>query len=80
MGPANYYLLVFDRSRGKIVHHQRYSDRDLALKARFSEERRHPDEPEIEVAVLGAASWDSLRRTHGRYFKDFGQLAADLWR
>jgi hypothetical protein len=72
----NHYLVVFDRSKGKIVHHQRYLDRDVALKARFSEERRHSDEPEIEVVVLGAASWDSLRRTHGRYFKNFDQLAA----
>ena len=72
----NHYLVVFDRSKGQILHRQRYQDRDVALKARFSEERKRHDEPDIEVVVLGAASWDSLRRTHGRYFKDFDQLAA----
>jgi hypothetical protein len=71
----NHYLVVFDRSKGQILHHQRYQDRDDALRARFSEERRHPDESDIEVVVLGASSWDSLRKTHGRYFKNFDQLA-----
>jgi hypothetical protein len=73
----NHYLMVFNRSTGEILRRQRYGDRDDALKARFSEERKHHDEPGIEVVVLGAVSWDSLRRTHGRYFKNFDQLAAD---
>ena len=71
----NHYLMVFDRSQGKLVHHQRYNNRDNALRARFAEERKHQGESDIEVVVLGANSWDSLRRTHGRYFKDFDQLA-----
>lgn len=74
----NHYLVVFDRSKGSILHHQRYRDRDEALKARFSEERKHHDEPDVEVVVLGAVSWDSLGRTHGRYFKDFDQLASGV--
>lgn len=73
----NHYLVVFDRSKGEILHRQRYLDRDEALKARFSEERKRNNEPDVEVVVFGAASWDALRRTHGRYFKDFDQLAAD---
>ena len=72
----NHYLVVFNRSKGAIMHHQRYRNRDDELRARFSEERKHHDEPDIEVVVLGAVSWDSLRRTHGRYFKDFDELAA----
>ncbi len=72
----NHYLVVFDRSKGEVLRRQRYSDRDEALNARFAEERKHRGEPDIEVVVLGADSWDSLRRTHGRYFKGFDQLAA----
>ena len=71
----NHYLVVFDRSRGTVLHHQRYGDRNKALEARFAAEREHRDEPAIGVVVLGAQSWEALRRTHGRYFKSIGQLA-----
>ena len=72
----NHYLVVFDRSKGQVLRRQRFNDPNDALKARFAEERKHLGEQDIEVVVLGAVSWDSLRRTHGRYFKDFDQLAA----
>ena len=72
----NHYLVVFDRSKGEMLRLQRFSDRDDALHARFAEERERRGEPDIEVVVLGAISGESLRRTHGRYFKDFEQLAA----
>jgi hypothetical protein len=72
----NHYLVVFDRSTGKVLRHKLYGDRDDALAARFAAEREHATEPAIEVVVLGARSWDDVKRTHGRYFKGFGQLAA----
>ena len=72
----NHYLVVFDRSKGELIRLQRFGNRDDALRARFAEERTRQDEPDIEVVVLGAISGESLRRTHGRYFKDFEQLAA----
>jgi len=73
---VNHYLVVFDRSRGTVVHHKRYADRNDALAARFAAEREHSGDPNIEVVVLGARSWEDVKRTHGRYFKGFGQLAA----
>jgi hypothetical protein len=71
----NHYLVVFDRSKGAVVHRQSYADPRKALDARFEAEREHRDDPDIEVVVLGADSWDALKRTHGRYFKGFSQLA-----
>ena len=72
----NHYLVVFVRSSSRVLRHQSFSDPSKALEARFAEERKHRGEASIEVVVLGADSWDSLRRTHGRYFKGFDQLAA----
>ncbi len=72
----NHYLMVFDRSKGEILRLHRYNDRNAALRARFAEEQGHRGEPDIEVVVLGAVSGASLRRTHGRYFKNFDELAA----
>jgi hypothetical protein len=68
--------VVFDRSTGTVLRHQRYRDRNKALEARFAAEREHLDEPAIEVVVLGAQSWEALKRTHGCYFKSFDQLAS----
>jgi len=73
----NHYLVVFDRSRGMVIHSQSYADPAKALDARFEAEREHRANPDIEVVVLGADSWDALKRTHGRYFKDFYQIAAN---
>jgi hypothetical protein len=75
----NHYLLVFDRAKGEVIHRQRYNVRGDALEARFAEERRHRNDPDIEVVVLGASSWEALVRTHARYFKGFDQLAKGAW-
>jgi hypothetical protein len=72
----NHYLVVFDRSKGTVLHHHRYRDRDQALQARFAAEREHLEDSDVEVVVLGARSWEDVKRTHGRYFKGFDQLAS----
>jgi hypothetical protein len=71
----NHYLVVFARSKGEVLRHQQYKRQADALEARFAEERNHRGDPDIEVVVLGARSWDALTRTHARYFKRFDQLA-----
>ena len=73
----NHYLVVFDRSTGKVLRRKQFSDSNAALEARFEEEREHRDDPGIEVVVLSARSLDALKHTHGRYFKDLDQLASN---
>jgi drug/metabolite transporter (DMT)-like permease len=46
------------------------------LAARFAAEREFSGQPDIEVVVLGGDSWESLGRTHSRYFKGVSELAA----
>jgi hypothetical protein len=72
----NHYLVVFDRSTGKVLQREQFSDRNEALAARFAVERERRGEADVEVVVLGAQSWEALKRTHGRYFKNFDQLAS----
>jgi hypothetical protein len=69
------YLLIYDRRAGNIVRHRQYDDGQVALDARFEAEREFRGQPDIEVVVLGADSWDALKRTHGRYFYTVGELA-----
>ncbi|GAA2659223.1 hypothetical protein [Paractinoplanes durhamensis] len=75
-----YFLLVFDRVRGALLAEQEYDDPDRALTARFDIERAGawegtPLTRDIEVVVLGAASPETLRSTHSRYFMSAVQIA-----
>lgn len=69
------YLVIYNRRQGQIVRHRSFRKPQLALNARFEAEREFRDEPDIEVVVLAADSWDSLTRTHSRYFKGVRELA-----
>jgi hypothetical protein len=69
------FLVVFDRQHGHVVEVKEFSNDHDALKARFSTERLHAGDVNIEVVVLGAASQADLRQTHGRYFNTVHQLA-----
>ena len=64
-----YFLLVYDRKRGEIRSQSEYPSaaRDKALADRFALLQAQTD-PEVEVVLLGANSYDDLRKTHGRYF------------
>jgi hypothetical protein len=72
-----YFLLVYDRAGGELLELREYPEelRSQALKDRFARERAERSRPEIEVVVLGGDSLESLRRTHGRYFKSAAQIA-----
>lgn len=72
----NYYLLVYDRHRHKIIQQREFSleQRDEALAARAALVREHRENPDMEIVLLGANSFDDLKKTHGRYFKTPKQL------
>jgi hypothetical protein len=70
-----HYLVIYNRRAGKIIRHRHYQNSSRALTARFEAEREFRDDPDIEIVVLGAESWDSLLQTHARYFKSVQELA-----
>ncbi|MCX4386943.1 hypothetical protein OG777_08380 [Micromonospora peucetia] len=76
----NHYLVVFDRRAGKIVRSSEFSDAGRALDARFQAEVEYQANKDVEVVVLGAASWDALIKTHARYFQNVRELAASALR
>jgi hypothetical protein len=69
------YLVIYNRRAGEIVRRGRFETAADALEARFEAEREFCDEPDVEIVVLGAESWDALYRTHSRYFKGVQELA-----
>lgn len=70
-----HYLVIYDRRAGKIIRHRRFQAPNTALAARFAAEREYRADPDVEIVVLGADSWDALRETHSRYFEDVQELA-----
>jgi hypothetical protein len=70
-----HYLLIYDRRAGKILRRRRFKAPGTAMAARFEAEREFRDEPDIEIVVLGADSWEALRQTHSRYFERVQELA-----
>jgi hypothetical protein len=71
------FLLVYDRTAGKVLqqHEYRPDQRADALRDRAALELEQRLRPEIEVVVLAADSLDALKRTHGRYFKTLDELS-----
>jgi hypothetical protein len=63
-----HYLIVYDRSIGRLVEVTEFDDSIEALKARFEWERLERGDPALEIVVLGAESRQDLELTHLRYF------------
>ncbi len=65
------FVIVFDRPRGEILEMVTFGDaeRDIALKELFEREDRYREQNDIEVVMLGSDSLETLKQTHGRYFK-----------
>jgi hypothetical protein len=71
---VRYFLVVFDRPRGKVLREDEFIDADQALAERIAVEKAYRTNPDIEVVVLGAESREALRRTHSRYFMTLSEL------
>lgn len=69
-----HFLVVFDRTHGRVLREEAFDDEREALAERFRVEREHRDHPEVEVVVLGADSAEALRRTHARYFMTISEI------
>jgi hypothetical protein len=55
------YLVIDNRRAGEIIRHRRFQGAATALAARFRAEREFREQPDVEIVVLGAASWDALK-------------------
>jgi hypothetical protein len=78
MTPVQHFLVVYNRRQGAILEQQTFAEPDVerALAARFECEKRYAGSNEIEVAVIDAPSFESLARTHARYFQTAAELLA----
>ncbi len=76
----NYYLLVYDRPRGAILEKREYlpAERTRAFEDRLALMIERRGQPDVEVVLLGADSYEDLAKTHSRYFKTSDEILADI--
>lgn len=67
-------LLVYDRSRGALLHEEKFDSAHDAMLARFRAEDEYQGHANIEVVVLGGRSREALVQSHGRYFVTMNEL------
>lgn len=72
----NYFLMVYDRARCRILEEHEYpaTDADGAWAHRASLISATIVDPNIEVVMLQADARADLLKTHARYFKTFQEI------
>ncbi len=75
------FLIEYDRPSRRLVQFRKFDEsqqqaaHDVRLELELDLNRRGV---EHEVVILDAPSEEALRHTHGRYFKDFAELAQEM--
>jgi hypothetical protein len=64
-----HFLLVYDRELQKLVHEQEFASSSDAVAAYEKMEELHRDDPQMEIVLVGADSIETVKLTHGNYFK-----------
>jgi hypothetical protein len=72
---VTYFVIIYNRRSGEVTW-ETCADRHRALSRRFELEKQLRSLPDYEIVVLGGADLEQIKRTHGRYFKGVGELAA----
>jgi hypothetical protein len=66
--PEQYFLLIYDLD-SRALQHEAFGRDHTAAAERYSElELAHRDNDQIEVVLVGADSFDTIKRTHSHYF------------
>ena len=69
------FIITYKRRSGESVIEQ-FSDQALALKERLRREAAI-DDPDVEIAHISSPSFDSLRKSHSRYFMGSVKVEGD---
>jgi hypothetical protein len=73
---VTYYLIVYDRARGRIREEHEYplTETDRVWAHRESLISDAIADPDVEVVLLRADSRADLLKTHARYFRSFQEI------
>lgn len=65
-------LLVYSLEQQKLLSQDEFalSEQDEAFAAYVEAEAEHRDSGDVEIVLVAADSIDTIRRTHGSYFRE----------
>lgn len=65
-------LLVYSLEERKLLSHREFSasEQDEAFSAYAAAEAEHRDLDDVEIVLVAADSLDTIRHTHGSYFRE----------
>lgn len=71
MAPLRYFLIVYDRRRGRLLVDppQEFDDELVAADAYAEEEAKYWNDRNVEVVLIGADSLETVKQTHSNYFR-----------
>lgn len=66
--PTVHFLLVYSHSQRALIEQYEFSDSSKATAAYAAAEKKHVDEDEYEIVLIGSDSIQTIMQTHGHYF------------
>jgi hypothetical protein len=75
---ASQFVLVYDIRAGQLAHVERFDDPHAAADAVIQLEKHHAGDAHIHVVMLAGESLESIKATHGTYFRDASDLLGSL--
>ena len=65
-----HFLLVYDLNLQKLIVQQEFADGEEAAQAYARMEAEHRGNNDVEIALVGADSIETIHLTHGQYFEE----------
>jgi len=73
-----HFMLIYDRTAGRLLLKEEFATNAEALAARFAAEAAYGVQANIEILAVSAASEAELKKSHGRYFLSSQELGERL--
>ena len=75
---ARHFVLVYNARAGALVDVLEFADATAAADTVIELERRHRADSDVHVVMLTGDSLDSVKATHGTYFRDARDAVGSL--
>jgi diadenosine tetraphosphate (Ap4A) HIT family hydrolase len=75
--PTVHFLLVYSHKEQKLLAQDEFKDSTRATRAYAEAERKHANESDYEIVLIGSDSINTVMKTHGHYFSGESEFLRD---
>jgi len=68
--PTVHFLLVYSHTSQVLIDQSEFTDSTRATAAYTAAEKKHANETDYEIVLIGSDSIETVMRTHGHYFNN----------